>query len=160
MYENNNCKQYAIARVSGGANGHGGANQNRKDPPFQRNQEETKSSVTGKSFQSIVLTNEFWQTDNQNFRCSSHFIKKGETRRLQSKLLFTKRDKSRLQFEIFPNDLKQTNIDAATRKTNSSSTITDCIITDYHEPSRVADTKLKGDHLATTVILKYQLLKS
>ena len=65
---------------------------------------------------------------------------------------FAKRDRSLLQSVISPYDLKPTNNDAATRMTNSSSTLIDYIITDDYETGIVADTILKTDHFATITV--------
>ena len=73
---------------------------------------------------------------------------------------FAKRDRSLLQSLISPYDLKPSNIDKATRMTNSSSTVIDYIIRDDYETGIVADTILKTDHFATITVLKSVILKS
>ena len=49
---------------------------------------------------------------------------------------FAKRDRSLLQSVIFPYSIKPSNIDTATRMTNSSSTLIEFIITDENRHSR------------------------
>ena len=73
---------------------------------------------------------------------------------------FAKRDRCLLQSAISPFDLKPSNIDTATRMTNSSSTLIDYIITDDYETGIVADTIWKNDPFATTTVLKSVMLKS
>ena len=73
---------------------------------------------------------------------------------------FAKRDRILLQSVISPYDLKPSNIDTATRMTNSSSTPIDNIITDVYETGIVVDTILKTDHFATITVLKSVMLKS
>ena len=73
---------------------------------------------------------------------------------------FAKRDKSLLQSVISPCDLKPSNIDTATRMSNSSSTLIDYIIRDYYDTGIVADTVLKTDHFATITVLKSVMPKT
>ena len=73
---------------------------------------------------------------------------------------FAKRDRSLLQSVISPYDLKQSNIDTATRMTNFSSTLVDYIITDDYETGIVVDTILITEHFATITVLKSVRQKS
>ena len=73
---------------------------------------------------------------------------------------FAKRDRSLLQSVISPYDIKPSNIDAATRMHNCSSTLIIYIITEYYKKSIVADTVLKSNHFATITVLKSVMLKS
>ena len=75
-------------------------------------------------------------------------------------ICFAKRERSLPQFVISPYDLKPSNIDTATRMTNSSSTLIDYIITDEFETGIMADTILKTDNFATITVLKSVMLKS
>ena len=52
---------------------------------------------------------------------------------------FAKRDESLLQSVIYPYDLKPSNIDTATRMTNSSSILIDYILGDDYETCIVVD---------------------
>ena len=75
-------------------------------------------------------------------------------------ICFAKRERSLPQFVISPYDLEPSNIDTATRMTNSSSTFIDYIITDEFETGIMADTILKTDNFATITVLKSVMLKS
>ena len=73
---------------------------------------------------------------------------------------FANRDRSLLQSVISPWDLKPSNIDTATRTTNSSSTLIDYIITDDYKTGIVAGTIFKFGHFATISVLKSVMLKA
>ena len=73
---------------------------------------------------------------------------------------YAKRDRGLLQSVISPYDLKLSNIDTATRMTNSSSTFIDYIITDDNKTGILADTILKTDHFAIITVPKSLMLKS
>ena len=73
---------------------------------------------------------------------------------------FAERDRNLLPSVVSSYDLKPSNIDTATRKTSSSSTLINYIITDDYETGIVADTILKTDHFATITVFKSGMLKS
>ena len=73
---------------------------------------------------------------------------------------FANHDRNLLQFVISPYDLKPSNINTATRMTNSSLTLIHYIITDDNETGTVADKILKTDPCATITVLKSVILKS
>ena len=72
---------------------------------------------------------------------------------------FAKRDRSLVQ-SVISHDLKPTNIDTATRMTNSSSTLTNNIIIDDYKTGKVADTVLKTDLFAAVTVPKSVMLIS
>ena len=72
---------------------------------------------------------------------------------------FVKRERSLLQSVISQNDLKLSNIDTATRMTNSSSTLIDYSITEGYETRIVAIAILKPDHFAKITVFKSVMLK-